>query len=745
MYQVDSRVRSPQRSPSARWSWAILCLLVTTGSAHEWFLSPSGDDAAAGSRHAPWRTLEKANHAVQPGDTVTFFEGAYEGTIEPLRSGTAGAPIVYRSERRLGAVLRGGSAESVCVRLIQREHIVIEGFAMRPEQGDLMRLDGARHCVVRHSRLEGGTSWSAILCTDSHYNRYEDLECGNLRATGSSGHVRGDCWTNRASSHNVFLRVHFSRVGHCPLNFWNDSPYNVVRDCTFDSRWGRNFEFFSTPHVLIEGCVVTNGFDGSGSADGRAKLFVTDSIFRRNLVFRNHYGPLVVNAYRISGQATFRMDRSRIYHNTWYRNYDGAFEMVAEESALEQGRAPVLEDNVFKNNLFADSDTWGDGVALQLDPVVAAQTRFLRNNFRARQPGAPAVRFDVAHPDWAHLGVDTWRGRLASVPEMEAQAPAQFRGNLDVEEGFVDAEHDDFRLRPDSACRDSGEPLAYATDDGAGTVLALDDVRWFYDGFGIPGEEGDLVMIGAARTLARVREVDTSNRRLVLDRSVTWKKGDGVSLPYTGSASDLGAYEQAGEAERWYRAPKVLDGLRLTPATGPTGELVRTDFETADEEAWFYLWNFSRQKNTNVALDASTAGDGARSLRVFATGSDAVLACDIKPREWDLERFPLVTFRYRIPAGVPVGIWLHAFRGAAVGRGMVCIGGTKNRSPGPYRDLGVCELVDDDRWHEVTVDARVIRRAYPGVAALQTFRFYTANDGKAGDQFWFDAFRIHRE
>jgi hypothetical protein len=48
----------------------------------------------------------------------------------------------------------------------------------------------------------------------------------------------------------------------------------VVRQCIFDCRWGRNFEFFSTPRLLVEECVITNYLDGSGSADGRAKLLL---------------------------------------------------------------------------------------------------------------------------------------------------------------------------------------------------------------------------------------------------------------------------------------------------------------------------------------------------------------------------------------------------------------------------------------------------------------------------------------
>ena len=118
------------------------------------------------------------------------------------------------------------------------------------------------------------------------------------------------------------------------------------------------------------------------------------------------------------------------------------------------------------------------------------------------------------------------------------------------------------------------------------------------------------------------------------------------------------------------------------------------------------------------------------------------MSCHIRPRWWDIERFPLVKFAYRVPPGVPVGVWLGAFRSTSVGRGMVCVGGSRARNSGGYSDLGRLDLVDDDRWHEAQFDARLVRKVFPDVKLLQTFRFYTNGNGKQGQQFWFDNFRI---
>jgi hypothetical protein len=129
-------------------------------------------------------------------------------------------------------------------------------------------------------------------------------------------------------------------------------------------------------------------------------------------------------------------------------------------------------------------------------------------------------------------------------------------------------------------------------------------------------------------------------------------------------------------------------------------------------------------------------------MRVYAEKGGAILSCDIRPPWWDIDRFPTVRFAYRVPAGVPVGVWLHAFRSTNHGQGAVCVGGTTARNAGNYKDLGKVTLTDDDQWHEVEIDARWVREVFPDVKLLQMFRFFTNGNGKEGQQYWFDQFRI---
>jgi len=164
------------------------------------------------------------------------------------------------------------------------------------------------------------------------------------------------------------------------------------------------------------------------------------------------------------------------------------------------------------------------------------------------------------------------------------------------------------------------------------------------------------------------------------------------------------------------------------------------------------FWNPPAESPAPAALPrpgAAAAGSAAQGappagLRLAATDDKSTLSCLLQPPWWDLDRFPLVRFSYRIPPGVPVGLRLDAMQSEQRGSVMY-VGGTVSRHNGGCPDLDRVKLADDDQWREATVDVRWLREVYPGVKLLRTFWFYTNGNGKKGQQFWFDDFRIERE
>ena len=56
-------------------------------SGTQYFLAPEGNDANPGTKKQPWKTLEKANQALKPGDIVSLGDGTYRWIISPVNSG----------------------------------------------------------------------------------------------------------------------------------------------------------------------------------------------------------------------------------------------------------------------------------------------------------------------------------------------------------------------------------------------------------------------------------------------------------------------------------------------------------------------------------------------------------------------------------------------------------------------------------------------------------------------------------
>ena len=90
----------------------------------------------------------------------------------------------------------------------------------------------------------------------------------------------------------------------------------------------------------------------------------------------------------------------------------------------------------------------------------------------------------------------------------------------------------------------AGDYLTSARTAGSGRTLEVVDASWFYDGFGINGEQGDLIQMAGQTGTARIVGVDYANNRLTVDRDLSWTANQGVSQTYSGTGPDVGAFER---------------------------------------------------------------------------------------------------------------------------------------------------------------------------------------------------------
>ena len=60
-----------------------------------------------GSENRPFRHIQDAARVAEPGDEVVVAPGVYREYVNPKNAGRPDARIVYRSEKKLGAVITG--------------------------------------------------------------------------------------------------------------------------------------------------------------------------------------------------------------------------------------------------------------------------------------------------------------------------------------------------------------------------------------------------------------------------------------------------------------------------------------------------------------------------------------------------------------------------------------------------------------------------------------------------------------
>ncbi len=86
----------------------VLAGILVSGQATEFHVAVDGDDAAEGTRKAPFRTIQRAADRAHPGDVVTVHEGIYRERVNPPRGGSSNEKrIVYRAPPGEKVEIRG--------------------------------------------------------------------------------------------------------------------------------------------------------------------------------------------------------------------------------------------------------------------------------------------------------------------------------------------------------------------------------------------------------------------------------------------------------------------------------------------------------------------------------------------------------------------------------------------------------------------------------------------------------------
>ena len=115
------------------------------------YVAVTGNDGNAGTKTAPWRTIQHAADVMNPGDTVIVNDGVYTGganVVTITRSGTAAAWMVFRAANRWGAIIDGQNNSSTTGFEINGNYIRVEGFEVRNTNRYAMETYGGREDIA---------------------------------------------------------------------------------------------------------------------------------------------------------------------------------------------------------------------------------------------------------------------------------------------------------------------------------------------------------------------------------------------------------------------------------------------------------------------------------------------------------------------------------------------------------------------------------------------------------------------
>ena len=496
-----------------------------------YYVSSTGSNGNAGTVDEPFPTISEAASAAEAGDTVLIREGTYEESLVPQNSGEANNYITFRNYPNETVIITGSLQPAIDIS--DRQYLIIEGLTIRNVRRWMYAIN-SHHNIIRNNDFSGasdGSSRAGLFFEKATNNQVRDnllvdTAQDNLSLIQSDKNViEGNrieeaahtLWTIKCGNYNVIRDNYF---------YNEDQKVGEIYDCGTDGGTtlpGSNHDILSlddTKYNLVENNKFAFGVKYYSTSGGNGIQYAgQNGIIRHNEFYRMNVG---FGMQRYSQEAMYNK-YNRVYNNVFYQNECGGI-------SLRNEIADQYLDNIFKNNILYDNSSCGgtgDGQVLYRTGV--AGNMFTHNNILAQTPGDDVI--------------DNEHGSDQSLSYFESNYSTLFMDNLEVNPLFENAAAFNFNLTDSSPMIDAGDFLTQTSSSGSGTVLTVDDAGYFYDGFGIEGQTGDVIQIEGQTTTATITAIDYDNNILALDRSLTWSSGDGVNLIYNGNAPDMGVYE----------------------------------------------------------------------------------------------------------------------------------------------------------------------------------------------------------
>jgi hypothetical protein len=443
----------------ARLPHCALALLTLAGvaalPAADYYVSEKGDDANPGTTVAqPFRTLQRADSAVAPGDTVWVMAGTYRndlkrpgGTTSLLTLTTSGRPDAwitwrnYRNDRP--ELIAQGCWNAIHLRA---SYLVIDGLTLTGNNDNVRQIDAEANAEIDVAKTMAAFAASTAAKTTATIDesvapdaklssreaakavpapRPKPVQAHHADPRFNGNGINVDCRSGPKFHHFVIRNCTVRKFGTVGIGMIHTDYYTIENCVIYENAWygryggsgisqllGHNFDDSPGYHNVIRGnrvwnnkclvrCFNTDCFsDGNGIILDSLGDYSGGVLVENNLCFNNGG----------SGIHVFKSNRARIdvVHNTLWRNqqmwslYDlGAHSavnvrflnnIVCAERRKQVNSRPAA-GIVFDDNLYYGSDqipTKGKRDLIADPKFILPSTDPGRADFRL-QAGSPAI------------------------------------------------------------------------------------------------------------------------------------------------------------------------------------------------------------------------------------------------------------------------------------------------------------------------------------------------------------------
>lgn len=459
-----------------------------------YFVAPSGSDARtrtdAKSFHTPWKTILKATHSVQAGDTIMVADGLYpESNITFSQSGTSEKWITLTNMPGATPVITlNGTPRGIYV--YKCSYIHINGFTIRGFNSDGISIFYGDYIICTNiNAFDNGNAGINVVDSDHIVIQDCELHHNGWKSDGDSG------WGDGASinNHNAPGKMSVFRGNLCYAN------------------WQKRQNAYCDGNGYTLDCVGTDGLHIVGN----------------NVFFNNGGTGLLVGA----------TENIKLFHNVFFRNKSDVNCHNRADLYLikEQTHNTIMKNNI----IFSRPGVW------TIDRYGGEDHDFIGNNLIWGEDG---VNTQIWWLTLKKTNIDFWISNRA--PQTLYGDPsfksAPFDNTItsfhDSDWIAMDINQYDFQLKSNSKCIDFGTCLTKTIAAGSGNQVQVENACFFFDGFN--QIEGDYIRIGNNK-VARITKIDYAQNLLTFTApyTISWQEGDGISLPYYGNSPDLGAYE----------------------------------------------------------------------------------------------------------------------------------------------------------------------------------------------------------